>query len=107
MDHIPCKNLISSLTNEDTKFCYTDYKSSDILDLCSEYQMHTIKPTVSVNNYPFTTVKNELESGSIISFNLNEQTLKELPSIISYIKQKGYDLVTLNELLNENLVEEK
>lgn len=100
-------NMISSLTNEDTKFCYTDYKSSNILDLCSNYKMHTIKPTVSVNNYPFTTVKNELESGSIISFNLNEQTLKELPSIISYIKQKGYDLVTLNELINENLVEEK
>ena len=100
-------NMISSLTNKDTKFCYTDYKSSDILDLCSDYKMHTVKPTVSVNNYPFTTVKNELESGSIISFNLNEQTLKELPSIISYIKQKGYDLVTLNELINENLVEEK
>lgn len=100
-------NMISSLTNEDTKFCYTDYKSSDILELCSNYKMHTIKPTISVNNYPFTTVKKELESGSIISFNLNEQTLKELPSIISYIKQKGYELVTLNELISENLVEEK
>ena len=100
-------NMISSLTNEDTKFCYTDYKNTSVIDLCSNYQMHTIKPTISVNNYPFTTVKNELESGSIISFNLTEQTLKELPSIISYIKQKGFDLVTLNELINENLVEEK
>lgn len=100
-------NMISSLTNEDTKFCYTDYKNSNILDLCSEYKMYTVKPTVSVNSYPFSTVKNELESGSIISFNLNETTLKELPSIISYIKQKGYDLVTLNELISENLIEEK
>lgn len=100
-------NMISSLTNENTKFCYTDYKISDILELCRNYKMYTIKPTISVNNYPFTTVKNELESGSIISFNLNEQTLKELPSIISYIKQKGYDLVTLDELISENLVEEK
>lgn len=100
-------NMISSLTNEDTKFCYTDYKSSNILDLCSDYKMYTIKPTVSVNNYPFTTVKNELESGSIISFNLTDATIKELPSIISYIKQKGYDLVTLNELISEELVEEK
>lgn len=100
-------NMISSLTNEDTKFCYTDYKNNNILDLCSQHKMYTIKPTVSVNSYPFSTVKNELESGSIISFNLNETTLKELPSIISYIKQKGYDLVTLNELINENLIEEK
>lgn len=100
-------NMISSLTNEDTKFCYTDYKNSEILELCSNYNMYTVRPTVSVNNYPFTTVKSELESGSIISFNLTERTLKELPSIISYIKQKGYDLVTLNELISEELVEEK
>ena len=100
-------NMISSLTNEDTKFCYTDYKNSSVLDLCSNHKMYTIKPTVSVNNYPFSTVKKELESGSIISFNLNETTLKELPSIISYIQQKGFDLVTLDELVSENLVEEK
>ena len=51
-------NLISSITNKDTKYCYTDYKNSDILDLCSKYHMHTIKPTISVNsNYPFKTVK--------------------------------------------------
>lgn len=100
-------NMISALTNEDTRFCYTDYKNSNILDLCSNHNMYTIKPTVSVNSYPFSTVKKELESGSIISFNLNEATLKELPSIISYIKQKGYELVTLNELVSENLIEEK
>lgn len=100
-------NLISSITRVDTKFCYTDYKNSNILDLCSTYQMYTIKPTISITNYPFSTVKNNLTSGSIISFNLNEQVLKELPSIISYIKQKGYTMVTLNDLINENLVDEK
>ena len=42
-----------------------------------------------------------------ISFNVNDATLKELPSIISYIKQKGFDLVTLEELIRENLVDEK
>lgn len=100
-------NMISSLTNQDTKFCYTDYKNNDILDLCRNYKMYTIKPTISVNNYPFSTVKKELTNGSIISFNLNNTTVKELPTIISYIKQKGYDLVTLEQLINENLVDEK
>lgn len=100
-------NMISSLTNKDTKFCYTDYKNSNILDLCSSYKMHTIKPTISISNYPFSTVKKELGNGSIISFNLNDTTVKELATIISYIKQKGYDLVTLEQLINENLVEEK
>lgn len=100
-------NMISSLTNQDTKFCYTDYKNSSILDLCSNYKMHTIKPTISITNYPFNTIKRELENGSIISFNLNDTVIKELPAIISYIKQKGYDLVTLEQLINENLIDEK
>lgn len=100
-------NMISSLTNKDTKFCYTDYKNISILDLCSDYKMYTVKPTTSIKNYPFITVKKELENGSIISLNLNDITIKELPTIISYIKQKGYDLLTLEQLINENLVDEK
>lgn len=100
-------NMISALTNEDTLFCYIDYKNSDILDLCKKYKMYTVKPTISVSNYPFSTVKKELSSGSIISFNLSDNTIKELPSIISYIKQKGYSFVSLKELISEELVDDK
>ena len=100
-------NLIASLTRKDPLFCYTDYKASDVIDLCSKYNMYTIKPTISISNYPFLTVKRNLTNGVIISFNLNDEVLKELPSIISYIKQKGYNIVTLSNLINENIVEEK
>jgi len=99
-------NLISMITKNDPKFCYTDYKIDSILELCSKYNMYTIKPTISVSNYPFQTVKKNLENGNIISFNLNSDTIKELPSIISYIKQKGYDLVVLTDLLSEKRMEE-
>ncbi len=94
-------NLIASLTKKDPKYCYTDYKVDSILELCSKYNMYTIIPNISVDNYPFLTVKKSLENGSIISFNLNSDTIKELPSIISYIKQKGYNLVLLSDLLSE------
>ncbi len=94
-------NLIASITKKDPKFCYTDYKVDSILELCSKYNMYTIKPSISVTNYPFMTVKKNLKNGSIISFNLNNETIKELPSIISYIKQKGYNLVLLSDLLSE------
>ncbi len=100
-------NMISSLTNQNPKFCYTDFKNSQVLDLCSSYEMYTVKPTISVNYYPFTTVKNNLANGSIIGFHLTEQLLKELPSIISYVKQKGYSIVDLKQLINEDLIEEK
>ena len=96
-------NLLSSITNINPKYCYTDYKIQEVLDLCSNYNMYTIKPSISVTNYPFITVKHNLESGSIISFNINSDVIKELPSIISYIRQKGYELVNLNSLLTEDI----
>ena len=100
-------NLIYSLTNKDPKYCYVDFKTSDVIKLCSKNKMYTIKPTIGVTNYPFLTVKNNLKPGSIISFNINSETVKELPSIITYIKQKGYTLVTLDQLINEKYYSEK
>ena len=69
--------------------------------------MYTIKPTINAGNYPFLTVKKNLESGSIISFDLSDKTIKELPSIISYVSQKGYEIVSLSELISENIINEK
>lgn len=100
-------NMIESLTKENANYCYTEYKDSNILDLCSKNKMYTIKPTITANNYPFLTVKKNLESGSIISFDLSDKTVKELASIISYITQKGYHIVTLEELISEEYGNEK
>lgn len=100
-------NMIESLTNDNTYYCYTEYKDANILDLCSRNKMYTIKPTINTSNYPFLTVKKNLESGSIISFDLSDKTVKELPSIISYITQKGYNIVTLKELISEEYSNEK
>lgn len=100
-------NMITSLTNKDTSYCYTDYKDSNILDLCSKNSMYTVKPTFFTGNYPFLSVKKNLENGSLISFDLTEATVKELPSIISYIRQKGYDVVTINDAISERRMEDK
>lgn len=100
-------NMIESLTNKKANYCYTEYKDKNILELCSNNKMYTIKPTINTGNYPFLTVKKNLESGSIISFDLSDKTLKELPSIISYISQKGYNIVTLDQLISENYSDEK
>lgn len=95
-------NMITSLTRKKPSYCYTDYKDSKVLDLCKMNSMYTIKPTVSPSSYPFLSVKKNLDNGNLFSFHLNETTVKELPSIISYIKQKGYDIVTIRELISES-----
>ena len=100
-------NMIESLTRKDARYCYTDYKNDDVLDICGKNNMYTIKPTISVSKYPFITVKNNIKSGDIVSFNMDSETIKELPSIISYLKQKGYKLVSLDNLISERYVDEK
>lgn len=100
-------NMIFSLTNLEPKFCYSEYRNYEVLDLCSKNKMYTVNPTINVANNPFYTVKNNLKEGNIISLNLTEETVKELPTIISYINQKGYNLVTLNEIVSEERSMEK
>jgi len=100
-------NMIYSLTNIEPKFCYSEYHNYDILNLCSKNKMYTVKPTLVVQSNPFFTIKENLQEGSIISVSLTDDTIQELPTIISYIKQKGYNLVTLSNIVSEERGEEK
>ena len=43
----------------------------------------------------------------MISFDTSDTTLKELSSVISYIQQKGYDLVTVQQLIEQQSISEK
>ena len=43
----------------------------------------------------------------MISFDTSNTTLKELPSVISYIQQKGYALVTVQQLIEQESISEK
>ncbi len=100
-------NMLYSITNMEPKFCYSEYNNYDILNLCSKNKMYTVRPTVVVTSNPFYTVKENLEEGSIIALNLNDETMKELPAMITYLKQKGYHLTTLQEAVSEKRSEEK
>ena len=63
--------------------------------------MHTIIPTIKLENNIYSNAKGNLRSGSIISVSLTESNMNELKILINYIKQRGFTLVTLDTLLNE------
>ena len=100
-------NLIESITKVEPKYCYTKYRSASTLDLCSSYHMYTVRPTIITGSYPFSSVKQKLTKGAIIHFDLTENTVKELSTIISYIHQKGYRIEILSHLLSENEIVDK
>lgn len=82
-------------------FCYTEEENNVVLNNCNVSKLHTILPSLITSNFPYSDVKNNLENGLIINLDNNQHTLRELKYIINYITQKGFDLVTLNELMDE------
>ena len=94
-------NYLSSITNRSLKYCYADYDNKEVIDLCSKLKLHTIIPTIKIGNYPYQEIKKSLENGAIIYLPNNTTTEIELSTFIDYIKQRGYNILTLEELLSE------
>ena len=95
------RNTMKNIINYSGDYCYLEKKEDTILNICKEAKMHTVLPTFSVSN--FKDLKENLESGAIIKINDNE--IKELSTIINYIKQRGYQLENLSYLLSEDRIE--
>ncbi len=94
-------NNLNGITRIKPKYCFAKYDSKEVLELCSKLQLHTIIPTINTGNFPYSDIKKKLSKGSIISFDINSSTKIELPTIIKYLKQKGYTLSLLDNLLSE------
>ena len=97
------KDYLESLTNKKLKYCYSDYDKEEVILLCQKLKMHTIVPTIQINNSLFKEIKEQLTNSAIISIPISKNTKDELDTTLKYIKSRGYKLETLEELLNENL----
>ena len=94
-------NISNTLTGHESKYCYTETERKDILNLCKKLKLHTVIPNIQTDENPFGDVKENLENGSIISMPLGAVVEKQLPTIIDYIRQRGFTIVPLQNLLNE------
>lgn len=95
--------LLDRIDDDNHNYCYVEKDDINVLKTCSEVKMYTIKPMVVSNIFPFTYIKQNLENGKIFSLDTNSYTLKQLDLIIKYVRQKGYDFVNLEEILNEKI----
>ncbi|HIT10264.1 MAG TPA: hypothetical protein IAC24_01515 [Candidatus Onthousia faecigallinarum] len=89
------------LTNQKGKYCYAEYDQKEILELCEKEKMHTIIPTLRVEKNFYQTVKGKVGAGYIIEVENTKENRKELGVVINYLKQRGYQLDTLDHLLSE------
>lgn len=80
-------------------YCYTEEENDDVLNICSKNKNQTIIPSIKVTSIN-KDIKSKLESGNIIAMTSNID-IDELSVFINYIKSKGYNIITLNEMLKE------
>lgn len=92
---------LKNITGNAAQYCYADYDNKEVIELCSKLKLHTVTPTIKITNSPFQEIKDKLQNGAIISLPINSIVEEELPTIINYIKSRGYQLVTLQTLLSE------
>lgn len=97
-------NDFTQINNKESKqkneYCYTEIENIKKLKECAKHHKHTIKKYDIKNNLLIET-KKTLTNGKIISIEINNNTTKELELTINYIKNKGYKIVKLNELISE------
>lgn len=91
-------NLISMNGKNESKYCLVNEKNNETLKLCSDYNMTTIKTDYIKENI-YKTVKSNLMNGTIFTFDTND--IEEVKVSINYILSKGYNIVTLDKLLDE------
>lgn len=91
--------IIKSLSSQKEGYCFYTNNIDDI-NYCKNYNNYTIKP-IEIKNKLLYEVKNNLDNGVMFSFNINSTNIKELNSVISFIKSKGYEIVNLSKLLSE------
>ena len=86
--------LINRVSNNNSIYCLVKEKDDDILNICSDNDMFVVLPNIIGDYYD---IKNNLTNGSIILLN----NLNNIDVIIKFIEGKGYDIVSLSELLSE------
>ena len=92
---------LETISNKHPKYCYASYDNEEVLNLCNNLSMHTIIPTLKLEENIYASIKGNLRNGSIIYVKLSDSNLSSLNILINYIKQRGVTLVTLDTLLNE------
>lgn len=96
-------NLITRISNNEANLCLDSTMSNDIIKLCSNNNLYTITPSIVADKNAYKTIKENLNSGSIILIHMNKDNLKSLNTVIDYIEGKGLKIDGLSKLITEEL----
>ena len=84
--------------NKYSNYCL--YKDKKFFNDCISFKINTIKP-VLINSNLYNYIKYNKKNGYIYEIKITKENIKELNSTLIYLKQKGYKIISLEELLKE------
>lgn len=93
-------NVIKHIFKNKNTYCYTNKKNEELLNLCYKLDSYTLMPNIEIRNKSLLNLKNNLSDGSIIV--VDEDSIDYLKIIENYVESKGYEIVYLDNLLNED-----
>jgi len=101
INNISSKDIKNIKLNQKNGYCFFKDKDNDFKKLCATYNYYSILDHSIINKNYLFNIKKNLENGKI--FSLNGSYEKELKTIFNYINLKGYEILSLDELLKENI----
>ena len=87
------------ISNDKLLFCLNKERNNDLLKSCETTKLYSIVPITEKSNNLYSYIKNNLENGMIVLLSNKKNIVDELSSTISYIKQKGKNIVLLKSVL--------
>lgn len=79
---------------------YCTNRESDVIDICKGKKLNSINVINYIDKNLLLNTKKILNKGSIVFIKENEFNMNELSSTINYIKSRGYNIVSIDELLS-------
>ena len=95
-------SIIDNTANNKSRYCLINKEDKTILELCSKNKMYTLKSNLNINySNTFNDIKNNIDKGSFINIEINDNNITELNKTILYLHSKGYNYRLLSKLLDE------
>lgn len=93
--------IIKKVGGQKNSYCLVFDEDEKAINICKLQKDYTIYPSIHIKENPYTEVTKSVQNGSMIAMKINSKIEEELPMILKYLKQKGYDIVNLNKMLEE------
>lgn len=98
-DLILNNRIINNRYNQYNKFCYFENKNSKKLNICKNNGFYSFIPNIVIKDNMYNKIRKNIKNGSIIA--IYTSNIDELNLSIKYIKSKGYNIVLLDEIVDE------